>query len=164
KCGENIAVCKKGLCCSKKGYCGSTSAYCGTGCQSEFGECDTKNLPKVGENQKCGKGVATCQEGLCCSYKGYCGKTNAHCGKDCKSEFGKCGIATKDLPKVGNNKKCGKNVAVCDIKIASTSTNGKCGPSYGVCRRGYCCSQYGYCGTSAQYCSTGCNKEYGICW
>ena len=251
KCGPNKAVCKKGQCCSSKGYCGTSSAYCGTGCQSEFGECSTKNLPKVGENKKCGVGIATCEEGLCCSYKGYCGKTNAHCGTGCKTEFGRCGIPKENLPKVGNNEKCGKNVATCEeglccsskgycgktnahcgtgcqsefgkcgintttttkastttkkttttkastttttkttttrtttkttttntptptttkttttmtsTKPLSTSTNGKCGPGYGVCPNNYCCSQYGYCGTSDMYCGYGCDKEYGVCW
>ncbi|KAJ3458024.1 hypothetical protein MRS44_012133 [Fusarium solani] len=46
-CGSNSdidAICKGsefGDCCSSLGYCGGNSSYCGTGCQSEFGSCDT---------------------------------------------------------------------------------------------------------------------------
>ncbi|KAL3603016.1 hypothetical protein FPOAC2_07333 [Fusarium poae] len=46
-CGSNSdinAICEGsefGDCCSEKGYCGGSSNYCGTGCQSDFGSCDT---------------------------------------------------------------------------------------------------------------------------
>ncbi|KAI9369826.1 hypothetical protein BJX61DRAFT_545212 [Aspergillus egyptiacus] len=30
-----------GDCCSRNGYCGGNSSYCGTGCQAEFGRCDS---------------------------------------------------------------------------------------------------------------------------
>jgi hypothetical protein len=47
KCGPGWGSCYvDGECCSKKGYCGTTEAYCGKGCQSEFGVCGVKVVPK----------------------------------------------------------------------------------------------------------------------
>jgi len=91
KCGAGVARCASGYCCSKYGYCGKTEKHCGTGCQSEFGICNTgKNTNLPVSTGKCGKGVAVCKSGYCCSQYGYCGTTSDYCGTGCQSEFGDC--------------------------------------------------------------------------
>ncbi|KAG4084086.1 L domain-like protein, partial [Neocallimastix lanati (nom. inval.)] len=42
KCGGGVS-CPSGQCCSKYGYCGTTEKYCGSGCQSEFGKCNSSS-------------------------------------------------------------------------------------------------------------------------
>ncbi|ORX57688.1 Metallo-dependent phosphatase [Piromyces finnis] len=45
-----------------------------------------------------------------------------------------------------------------------TSTNDRCGSSYGKCPSGKCCSKYGWCSTSNDHCDVdkGCQTKYGI--
>jgi len=99
-CGGKNGVCPDDLCCSQYGYCGSSDEYCGKGCQSEFGKCGKKSTnstasKKVSTNGQCGGNNGVCPDNLCCSQYGYCGTSDAHCGKGCQSEFGKCGSSSK---------------------------------------------------------------------
>jgi len=43
------------------------------------------------------------------------------------------------------------------------STNGRCGPIYGICPNNLCCSQYGYCDNSPDHCGIGCQSDFGRC-
>jgi len=43
------------------------------------------------------------------------------------------------------------------------STNGRCGPDYGICPSNKCCSEFGYCGTSTRHCGKKCQSEFGRC-
>jgi len=87
KCGEKYGKCPEGKCCSKYGWCGTTSEYCdvSSGCQSEFGKCNTKKV-----DGKCGKEYGKCPSGQCCSKYGWCGKDSKYCGAGCQHDFGKC--------------------------------------------------------------------------
>ena len=42
RCGEEYGVCDADECCSKYGWCGTSDEHCGTGCQSEYGNCQSK--------------------------------------------------------------------------------------------------------------------------
>ena len=42
RCGEEYGKCDDDECCSKYGWCGETEEHCGTGCQSEYGVCNSK--------------------------------------------------------------------------------------------------------------------------
>jgi len=189
KCGSEDGYCPTGKCCSKYGYCGTTDKHCGTGCQSEFGKCNSTTDVKVSTNDKCGSEDGRCPDNKCCSKYGYCGTTDKHCGTGCQSEFGKCNSTTN--VKISTNDKCGPEDGRCpdskccskygycgtsekhcgtgcqsefgkcfDVKISS---NGKCGPEDGKCPDNKCCSVYGYCGTSDRHCKSGCQSKYGKC-
>jgi len=108
RCGKQYGgACKNANeCCSQYNYCGTSEAHCGKGCQSEFGKCNntskaTKTTVKTSSTKKratatvegrCGKqyGGACKNANHCCSQYNYCGVSDAHCGKGCQSEFGKC--------------------------------------------------------------------------
>ena len=42
RCGEEYGKCDDDECCSKYGWCGETEEHCGSGCQSEYGVCNSK--------------------------------------------------------------------------------------------------------------------------
>ena len=42
RCGLEYGNCDAGDCCSQYGWCGQTDEHCGTGCQSDYGICDSK--------------------------------------------------------------------------------------------------------------------------
>jgi len=186
RCGIDYGTCPNNKCCSKYGYCGTSDAHCGAGCQSEFGVCQngtskasttskassysktttstkaTTNI-KVSTSGRCGVDYGTCPNSKCCSQYGYCGTTEAHCGKGCKSEFGRC----NDSPSTPTTTTTKKSTTVIrkttTITSKKTSTNDRCGNSDGVCPNNKCCSKYGYCGTSDAHCGTGCQSEFGRC-
>jgi len=93
RCGVKYgnAKCPSGECCSKHGWCGKSSDHCGSGCQSEFGKCNSNSTSEQ-KKGRCGVkyGNAKCPSGECCSKHGWCGKSSDHCGSGCQSEFGKC--------------------------------------------------------------------------
>ncbi|KAF7548853.1 hypothetical protein G7Z17_g6784 [Cylindrodendrum hubeiense] len=84
-----------GNCCSYYGYCGSTDTYCGTGCDVDFGECNSSsgNITDT-TNGLCGATYkTTCANygtKTCCSQYGYCGSAAANCGTGCQSDYGTC--------------------------------------------------------------------------
>ena len=51
RCGETYGKCDAGECCSQYGWCGITEEHCGTGCQKEYGDCNSDNQfePGVGK-------------------------------------------------------------------------------------------------------------------
>ncbi|KAH8738235.1 hypothetical protein BGZ61DRAFT_526228 [Ilyonectria robusta] len=84
-----------GNCCSHYGYCGFSDNYCGTGCDVDFGECNSTSEDVTDTtNGLCGAGFhSTCSNygtKTCCSQYGYCGSSSAHCGTGCQSGFGTC--------------------------------------------------------------------------
>ena len=42
RCGEEYGKCDDDECCSEYGWCGETEEHCGSGCQSEYGVCNSK--------------------------------------------------------------------------------------------------------------------------
>ncbi|WYZ44614.1 hypothetical protein EsH8_VII_001050 [Colletotrichum jinshuiense] len=106
-----------GNCCSVNGYCGNSTAYCGTGCQSDYGTCDSQSSSssdasapgsstvsagnpalQVSVTGSCGptNGGNTCAGsvfGNCCSQYGYCGSDVNFCGTGCQPGYGSCGIS-----------------------------------------------------------------------
>ena len=140
RCGNGFATsCPSSQCCSQYSYCGATTAYCGTGCQSGFGTCTglTPTTPPTtpsGE-ERCGPDFQNriCANNKCCSAQQYCGTANDYCGPNCRSAFGKCGVAYEE--------RCG-----------ASNGNKKC--SFG------CCNASGYCGSS--YCGAGCQSAFSL--
>jgi len=107
RCGPEFGACQNANeCCSQYNYCGTSEAHCGNKCQSEFGKCNntskaTKTTVKASSTKKratatvdgrCGNEFGGACKGAnqCCSQYNYCGVSDAHCGKGCQSEFGKC--------------------------------------------------------------------------
>ncbi|KAI9331811.1 hypothetical protein DFJ73DRAFT_963626 [Zopfochytrium polystomum] len=41
QCGANLGTCSVGTCCSEDGFCGVSADSCGSGCQPEYGDCDS---------------------------------------------------------------------------------------------------------------------------
>jgi len=171
KCGPGKGKCGKGQCCSKYGYCGTSEEYCGAGCQVGFGKCNsdkttttkkstttkkttttttTKIITSTSTNGRCGVEFGVCPQG-CCSKYGYCGTSKDHCGNGCQSDFGVC------------NNTFTKTTTTTKNPSLPTSSNGRCGPDYGVCPDNLCCSKYNYCGNGDGYCKKGCQSEFGTC-
>jgi len=191
RCGEKYNTkCPAGQCCSKYGYCGKNEDYCGKNCLSEYGECFAKGSTSTvkptssgdtneygvpyATNGRCGPGYGACVNGLCCSKYGYCGSKKEYCGTGCQLTYGYCTpektatTATTTKPKTStaslttttNKQNKTTDTSKATLKV---TTDGKCGPNYGICPSGYCCSKYGYCGLTLEYCSTGCQSLYGKC-
>lgn len=100
--GESGLTCMSsmfGNCCSKDGFCGATTDYCGTGCQLDFGVCESTE-GTVSQDGTCGGALGyTCKGstfGECCSEYGYCGSTDAYCGSGCRAGLGKCGTELQE--------------------------------------------------------------------
>ncbi|OUM57352.1 carbohydrate-binding module family 18 protein [Piromyces sp. E2] len=93
RCGPAYGSCDEGNCCSKFGWCGKSNDHCGTGCQSEFGKCNSDDGVR---KTRCGPGYGNCSSGDCCSQYGWCGITSEHCGNGCQSEFGRCDYKSVD--------------------------------------------------------------------
>ncbi|KAL6597702.1 coth protein-domain-containing protein [Neocallimastix sp. 'constans'] len=185
RCGSNGRICPNNECCSQYGYCGTTDEYCGSGCQSEFGRCNSSGNPSsnntpskvpISPDYHCGPNNGACANNECCSQYGYCGTTDAYCGNGCQSEFGRCNstgnktiTTTKKstTTKITTTTKTITKKTTTTTKIASPtgkiSSNNKCGPSHGICSNNKCCSNYGYCGTSDKHCGDGCQSEFGRC-
>ncbi|KAL1625996.1 hypothetical protein SLS56_007054 [Neofusicoccum ribis] len=83
----------------KDGFCGATTDYCGTGCQLDFGVCESTE-GTVSQDGTCGGALGyTCKGstfGECCSEYGYCGSTDAYCGSGCRVGLGKCGTELQE--------------------------------------------------------------------
>ena len=47
RCGLGIGSCDDGTCCSQNGFCSVGSNSCGTGCQSQYGLCESKVVVKT---------------------------------------------------------------------------------------------------------------------
>jgi len=52
RCGSSDGVCPNNKCCSKYGYCGTSDDHCGTGCQSEFGRCNSSQTTNTSSSAK----------------------------------------------------------------------------------------------------------------
>jgi len=193
QCGKGIGSCGNNECCSKYGWCGTSNAYCGSGCQENYGLCDSTKVTQthtISTNGRCGSdnGNTACPDNKCCSKYGWCGTSDKYCGSGCQSEFGRCNgtsnTTTKKTTTTTTKKTTTttKKTTTTTTKKTSTttnkttttttktstypvSTNGQCGPQNGnaVCSLGECCSKYGWCGSSDKYCGSGCQPEYGIC-
>jgi len=139
---------------------------------------------------KCGSGYGSCSSGYCCSKYGYCGKTDDYCKNGCQPEYGICSSSsntttsrttTRTTKTTRTTRKTTTKTSTTKSRTTSKtttrktttsvssktnypiSTNGKCGPNYGICPGSYCCSKYGYCGTDNDYCGNGCQSEFGRC-
>jgi len=186
-CGPKYGKCPEGQCCSKYGYCGTTDAYCGKRCQFGFGKCDS---PKIATEGRCGANYGICPAGLCCSRYGYCGNKVNYCGTGCQLNYGNCGLdhvkssttattttTTTTIAPQPTVQSTSANVTTKKQSTTSTTStttvpgngtlkvtsNGRCGPSYGVCPSGQCCSKYGYCGKTYDYCYAYCQPAFGQC-
>jgi len=172
RCGPDHGNCPSGQCCSKYGYCGTSTDHCVKYCLSEYGSCSGSSgstptsTKKSGANSstaattssggRCGSSYGHCPSGQCCSKYGYCGTTEAYCGKGCQSEFGNCTSSTSAKPATTKS-------STSSTGTLKVTTDGHCGPNYGICPSGKCCSKYGYCGTTDNYCGVGCQSSYGQC-
>jgi len=118
-CGEGIGKCSSDKCCSKYGYCGTGDDYCGTGCQENFGRCNssTSTSPaqthSISTDNRCGpdNGDTVCPSGNCCSRYGWCGRSDIHCGDGCQSGYGQC-----------NNSSTPKTTTTTTTKSTTTKT------------------------------------------
>ncbi|OUM57967.1 carbohydrate-binding module family 18 protein [Piromyces sp. E2] len=137
RCGPGYGACPAGLCCSKYGYCGSKSAYCDKGCQINYGNCNTTTTTTTTEAKTKTKKTTTTIT-----------TTTARL------------TTTSSKKKTTTSTKASTTTGTGTLKV---TTNGRCGPNYGICPSGYCCSKYGYCGLTLEYCSTGCQAGYGQC-
>jgi len=177
KCGEEDGICPYGTCCSKYGWCGTSDKHCGSGCQSEFGKCNSstttitattttptttiKPFYTISTNGRCGEKYGVCPGGECCSKYGWCGSTDNYCGSGCQSGFGDCDVVTT---KKTVKKTTTTATPTTTIKpIYTISTDGRCGEKDGVCPNGTCCSKYGWCGSTSDYCGSGCQNKFGKC-
>jgi len=78
---------------------------------------------------------------------------------------GVCTFKDECKGNIVTNKCPGNSNFVCCIP-RTTSTDGKCGKSYGLnCPPGECCSKAGWCGVTKNHCnlSKGCQSKYGLC-
>ena len=125
--------CPDGLCCASNGTCGNTPEYCDTGCQFQYGLCDSMFPIASGDVSAagtlyCGGSYGSCPAGQCCGPEGICSTEDWECdiGKGCNPAFGTC------------------------LPVAY-----QCGPMFGnqLCSASsWCCSSVGYCGQGPEYC------------
>ncbi|KAL2918406.1 hypothetical protein HK105_201806 [Polyrhizophydium stewartii] len=149
-------------------WCGSTDAHCGANCQSPFGRCNgitpspspsPSPSPTPAADVRCGAaaGGAKCPNDLCCSFASYCGSTDAHCGANCQSPFGRCnGVAPSPSP---------SPPATPLPPPTSPRPDNRCGRNFNgaTCDSSQCCSSIGYCGKTSDHCDIGCQALYGKC-
>jgi len=164
ECGPGYGSCGNGKCCSPYGYCGTTTRHCGTGCQANYGLCNSSGsssgsgsgsssgtVPISMVEDRCGPEYGACADpNACCSEHGWCDTTSKHCGTGCQPKYGKCNSS-------GTSSGSTETVPVSTVKD-------RCGPDYGACANpNACCSKYGWCDTTSEYCGTGCQPKYGLC-
>lgn len=186
RCGPEDGICPDNECCSQYNYCGDSSEHCDldSGCQSEFGRCNSNALPTtttiiinpttvtstttptptivISTNGRCGPDNGFCSDNECCSQYNYCGNSSEHCdiNSGCQSEFGRCNPSSTS----SNAETTTPSQAAAATSII-ISTNGRCGPDNGFCSDNECCSKYNYCGNSSKHCdvNSGCQSEFGRC-
>jgi hypothetical protein len=135
---------------------GTGNFYCNTGCQSQFGDCDSCPLrgpcivpsitaPVASGGDICGSiaGGAVCDVGLCCSQFNFCGAGAGYCDTGCLKRFGDCDICPIRPPVV---------CATPSLTAPVVGQGQNCGGSDGaVCAQGLCCSSFGFCGTGSKW-------------